>query len=103
MIKRIAGFDVNKLFITLLLIFVALQAGSYLYSEFVDAEPLKLGWAFFIMLIVVTIISLYTLSRRIGSLDGKDIIFIVIMAASIIALFIYLPDLIPQIFSAISP
>ena len=100
---KVGSFDVNKLFITLLIIFVALQAGSYIYSEFVDSTPLKLGWTFFLMLVIVAIISLYTLSKKIGSLDGKDIIFIVIEFAAIVGLFYYLPDIIPQIFSSISP
>jgi len=100
---KVGGLDVNKLFISLLLIFVALQAGSYLYSEFVGGQQLKLGWTFLMMLVVVVIISLYTLSKKIGSLDGKDIIFIVIELVAIIALFYYLPDIIPQMFSLISP
>ncbi len=103
MALKAGGLDVNKLFITLLIIFVALQAGSYIYSEFVDSTPLKLGWTFLLVLVVVAIISLYTLGKRIGSLNTKDIIFIIIEAGAIIGLFYYLPDLIPQIFSSISP
>ena len=103
MVARINGIDVNKYFITLLLIFVALQAGSYIYSQFVNSTPLKLGWAFLLVLVTVAIISLYTLSKQIGNLDGKDMVFIIIEFGVIIGLFMYLPDLLPQIFSAISP
>jgi len=103
MVTRIGGFDVNKWFITLLIIFVALQAGSYVYSEIAGSSPLKLGWAFFLMLIIVAIISLYTLSKKIGSLESKDIIFIILEFASMIALFHYLPKLIPPAFSVFSP
>jgi len=96
-----SSFDITKFFIALALIYVVLQVGSSLYSQFYGGTQLKLGWAFFLLLLVSAITSTFVLGRKIGNLQKQDIIFIILEFIAIIALFYFMPKIVPEIFSAI--
>ena len=95
-------FEPTKMFITFLLIFIAVQVGSVLYADYSGGQPMKLGWVLFLFFIVTILISLFTLGRKLGEvtkLSSGDWIFISIQLALIVLAFYYLPKFIPQIFS----
>lgn len=96
-------FNITTFFIVILLGLVVIQVGSVILSSFMDVEMLSLGWAFILLIAIVSIISIFVTGRRLGQLDKKDIIFIIIQIVAIVVLFIYLPILVPEIFSSIPP
>ncbi len=95
-------FDIQKFFIALLLGFLAVQLISWIASEyFPEVEMLKGGPMLLLFLVIIGIISLFVLGKRLGQLDlKKDLLFILLVFGAIIVAFIFLPDVIPQIFSA---
>ena len=99
--KNRFGFNTTKFFIVLLLSFITIQIISYLLSEIMDYPMLKMGWVLLIFLVVIGIVSLFVLGKRLGQLElKKDGLFILLIFGMIILAFIYLPEIIPQIFSA---
>ena len=96
------GIDATKFFITLLVGFIAIQAGSWILSQYTDIALLKAGWVLFLFLAVAAIVSIFMLGAKLGSLRKEDYVFIVIQFLAIIGLFIFLPNFIPEIFSSYS-
>ena len=94
-------FNMMKFFQALLLGFLAVQLVSWMVSSFFpEIEMLKGGPMLFLFLVVVGIISLFVLGKRLGQLDlKKDLLFILLVFGAIVVLFIFLPDIVPQIFS----
>ena len=92
--------DVKKLFIVLLLSFLALQLLSFVLSEMGYMEMLKGGPMLLLFLVVIFLVTLFSLGRNINQLTlKKDGLFILIIFALIILAFIFLPRYIPSIFS----
>ena len=61
---------------------------------------LKGGPMLLLFLVVIGIVSLLVLGKRLGQLDLKrDLPFIILVFAAVILLFIFLPTIVPQIFS----
>ena len=100
-IKTKLNIDTTKLFIASLLSFAIIQVMLWILSE-LDIIPLiQIGWVFLLAVAIVGIVSLFVLGKKIGTLDLKrDGPFILVIFVSIIALFIWLPNLVPQIFSS---
>lgn len=94
-------FDTTKFFVVLILLFIVMQVGSVLYTNYYGGEPLKLGWAFFLLLFASAIISVFTLGRKLSQLTKYDIFFIVAEFLAIILIIYYLPKYVPQAFSSI--
>ncbi len=94
-------FNTQKFFIALLVAFLAVQLISWIASEyFPEVQILKGGPMLLLFLVVIGIISLFVLGKKLGQLDlKKDFLFILLVFGAIIALFIFLPAIIPQIFS----
>ncbi len=94
-------FNTQKFFIALLVAFLAVQLISWIASEyFPEVQILKGGTMLLLFLVVIGIISLFVLGKQLGQLDlKKDFLFILLVFGAIIALFIFLPAIIPQIFS----
>ncbi len=93
--------NMGKFFQALLLGFLAVQITSWIISSFFpDIEMFKGGPMLLLFLVIIGIISLFVLGRRLGELNMKrDLLFILLVFGAIIVLFIFLPDVIPQIFS----
>lgn len=104
MVRAGGRFDVNKFFVALLLIFVVIQAGVWLLYNYtdIDVPNIKAGWILFLFLAISAITSIFILGKRIGNLDKRDIIFVVVEFLAIVGLFYYLPIYLPQIFSSYS-
>ncbi len=94
-------FNVGKMFQALLLGFLAVQLISWTASEFLEEVPLlKGGPMLLIFLVIIGITSLFVLGRRLGQLDlKKDLLFILLVFGGIVVAFIFLPQVVPQIFS----
>ncbi len=94
-------FNMGKFFQALLLGFLAVQLTSWIISSFLpDIEILKGGPMLLLFLVIIGIISLFVLGRRLGQLTLKrDLLFILLVFGAIITLFIFLPQVVPQIFS----
>jgi len=90
-----------KFFQALLLGFLAVQIISWVASEYLEDVPmLKGGPMLLVFLVIIAITSLFVLGRRLGQLDlKKDLLFILLVFGGIVAAFIYLPQVVPQIFS----
>ena len=97
----LTGIDEKKYFQVVFFSFLAVQILSWAISS-VSATPiLKGGSMIFLFMAVVLIVTLYNIGRDFTSLNlKKDGIFIIFVFVTIIILFIALPKLIPQIFSA---
>jgi len=99
MVKN-TNFDANKIFVVLLLSFVAIQVASYLLSEFSDYQFIKMGWIFLLFFVVIGMVSIFTLGKKLGQLEIKrDGIFVAFIFMIIVLAFMFLPEYIPQIFS----
>ena len=97
------SIDTSKFFITLLVIFIAVQGGIWIASRYIpEVEFLKMGWILFMFLAVSAIVSIFMLGKKLGNLRKEDLIFIVIQFIAIVGLFIFLPKFIPEIFSIYS-
>ena len=100
-LKSNLKINVNKLFQAVLIGFVAVQIVSWVISSFVSDIPLlKGGPLLFLFLIIILFSTLYTLGQNINQLNIKrDGLFVLLVFGAVIALFIFLPNIIPQIFS----
>jgi len=94
-------FNVGKVFQALLLGFLAVQILSWIASEFFeDVSLLRGGPMLLLFLVIIGITSLFVLGRRLGQLDlKKDLLFVLLVFGGIIAAFVFLPRVVPQIFS----
>lgn len=97
----LTGIDEKKYFQVVFFSFLAVQILSWAISSVSSTPILKGGPMVFLFMAVVLIITLYNIGRDFSSLNlKKDGIFIIFVFVSIIILFIILPKLVPQIFSA---
>jgi len=94
-------FNTLKFFQALLFGFLAVQIISWILSEFDIMPIIKGGPMLLLFLVVIGMVSLLVLGKRLGQLSlKKDLLFILLVFAAVILLFIFLPDIVPQIFSA---
>ena len=95
------NFNVTKFFIALLVGFLAVQLVTWIASQyFPEVQILKGGPMILLFLIIIGITSLFVLGRKLGQLDLKrDLLFILLVFVGIVLSFIFLPQVIPEIFS----
>lgn len=97
----LTGIDEKKYFQVVFFSFLAVQILSWAISSVSTTPILKGGPMIFLFMAVILIVTLYNIGRDFSSLSlKKDGIFIIFVFIAIIILFIALPKLIPQIFSA---
>lgn len=95
------GLNGKKYFQVVLIGFLAVQLVSWFISSVSDKPILKGGPMLFLFLIVILLVTLYSLGKNITSLDmKKDGLFILLVFGSVTILFLILPKIIPQIFAA---
>ncbi len=101
MVLKQNRFNMMKFFQALLFGFLAVQVISWIVSSFFpEVEMFKGGPVLLLFLAVIGITSLLVLGRKLGQLDLKrDLLFILLVFGGIVAAFIFLPQVIPQIFS----
>jgi len=102
--KNRTKLDEKKFFQSLVLGFVAVQLISLVISYlFPDMQLIKGGYILFLFLFTILITTTFTLGKKIGELNLKrDGPFILFVFLSVIALFILIPKIVPEIFSSFS-
>lgn len=91
----------GKFLQVVLIAFAVIQGISWLLSELNIFPIIKGGWFLLLMLAVIGLTTLFSLGRNITTLElKKNLLFIILVLGAIGASFIFLPDIIPQIFSA---
>ena len=92
--------NASKFLQVVLIAFAVIQGISWVLAE-LDVFPIiKGGWFLLLMLIVISLTTLFSLGRNITALNlKKDLIFILLVFGGIVAAFIFLPQVVPQIFS----
>jgi len=93
------GFDTKKYFQVILISFLVIQAGSWLLHIIYNFPLLKMGWLLILSLVIILITTLYTLGINFNQLNIKSLIFMGIVFAGVIALMIFIPRFVPEIFS----
>lgn len=85
--------------------FLLIQVFSIITSMIFPSVPIiKLGYAFFLIIIFVAVYSVFALAqRRFEIKNTMEFLVILLAAAALVFLIIQLPKLIPQIFSTIQP
>lgn len=92
--------DTGKMFRAILIGFVFVMLVSWVLSEFDIMPILKGGNMLFLFLVIIFFSTLFTMGKKLGELSLKrDGLFILIVFGAIIAAFLILPSIIPQIFS----
>lgn len=100
LLKKRTKLDEKRFFLALLFGFITIQVVSWILSEYTDFPILKGGPILLFFLVIVGIVSLFVLGKRLGDLDlKKDGIFILFVFISLILLFIFIPKIVPEIFS----
>lgn len=99
-LKIFGGYDGERFFQTVLVGFVALQIISWLISSISDVPILKGGPMLFLFMVVILFITLFSIGKNINTVSlRKEGFFILLVYVTIFIMFIYLPNVIPQIFS----
>lgn len=96
------GWNISNYFIGLVVTVVAVQIISWILSKYSEVEILNLGWAILLLTAITGVVSLFIMGRKIGELQQTDIIFIILEIAGIVAIFNFLPQYVPEIFSVLS-
>ncbi|MFA6074120.1 MAG: hypothetical protein WC758_08435 [Candidatus Woesearchaeota archaeon] len=92
-------FDLKSLFITFIVAIFILQVGSIVVSKIVDVPVLKLGFAILLILLASALSLIVNIIFNIDYLKKETIFIFFIVVGMLVALFIFLPQLYPDIFS----
>lgn len=94
--------DANKFFQVAAISFIVVEALSWLLNQIVPDLPfLKGGWIVFMFMLVILLTTLWNFGSNLYGLKPKDFIFMALVLAVIVVLYIFLPQAIPQLFSSI--
>jgi len=80
--------------------FALLQIGSIAAVQLgLVKEGIKLGFGFFLLGIMAIMVMLYVIVvKKQMTLDNRDIFGIVLIVAIVVAMFVFVPKLVPQMF-----
>lgn len=98
--KILNGYSGEKFFQVVIIGFVALQIVSWLISSTTDIPIIKGGPMLFLFMVVILFVTLFSIGKNIDTLNLREEgLFILLVYVTIFILFIYLPDIVPEIFS----
>ena len=101
MALNFSGINSDKFFQVTIVAFLAIQGISWIISQVSDIPILKGGWFLILTLVIILLTTLYTIGKNFTTLNlKKDGIFMLLVFIAIVLLFIFLPKIIPSIFSA---
>lgn len=100
--KRKLGINTSKFFIILILSFLTIQFLSFVLTEFGYTQMFKGGFMIFLFLISIFLVTLFSIGKNITQLKKQDLLIVISILGLLILAFIYLPRVIPQIFSSSS-
>jgi len=95
-------FSPINYFAAIISTFVVVQGAIWLLSQYTDFQFLKMGWILFLFATSSLIVSIFIVGLKLGELNKEDYIFLGIQFLSVIAIFIFIPRFIPEIFSTYS-
>lgn len=93
--------DTSKFFQVSLIAFAVIEGISFILSQIGVMDFIKAGWIIFIFLLVIILTTLWNFGMNLTSLKIKDLVFMLLVFALIVGLYLLLPILIPQLFSII--
>lgn len=92
--------DVKKFFQIVLVGFLAVQIVSWIISSISDIPIIKGGPMLFLFLIVILIVTLFSIGRDLKTFEMKrDGLLLLLVFGAVILLFLVLPSIVPEIFS----
>src|SRR3990167_7751248 len=82
-------------------LFVLVYGISYLLNQIFGTRVISVGTPFrFLILAMALVISFYLVIKRQGVLERKDIFLILLLGGGLVTLFIYLPQIFPEVFKS---
>lgn len=94
--------DPKKMFYILVIAFVAVELISWVLSQFDFGIPLLKGGFIIILLgLAILLTTLFTFGISIMQVRAKEIVLMVLTLAILVLLYVFLPQIVPQLFSAI--
>lgn len=93
----------SDLILNVVVVLITIQAGSYVLSSLFSIPVLSLGRAILLVISFSAFALAITGSLQIGRTNKNDLIMLVAIVGLIIAIFKYLPEQFPEIFSIIKP
>lgn len=95
--------ETNKFFQVSLISLIIIVGISWLVNQFFPGTlpSIKAGWLIFLFGIIILLVTIWQLGTNLTSLKIKDFIFMILILALLVALYLILPVVIPQIFSII--
>lgn len=92
--------DVKKFFQIVIVGFLAVQLVSWAVSYVSDIPIIKGGSMLFLFLIVILIVTLFSIGKDLKSFDIKrDGLLLFLVFGAVLLLFVTLPSIVPEIFS----
>lgn len=93
---------VGNLFIVIGAGIILFQIGAKLSTILFKTQDIRLGWVFLLIIgFFAIVIPFMAFVRKGGSLDKEDYIAIIFLEVILIALLIYLKQIVPEIFSSL--
>ena len=93
--------DPKKMFYIVVIAFVVVEALSFLASKLGLMDFIKGGFILVLMGIVILLSVLFTFGINIMQVKAKEIILMILVLAILVLLYIFLPTIVPQIFSTV--
>jgi hypothetical protein len=94
--KMAISIDTDKFFRVLIISFLAIEIVSWFLSKVAGTPMLRGGWVLILFALITFLISLYNLGQNI---NGKNIIFAILVFIVVLLMFFLLPKFMPQLFS----
>lgn len=92
----------EKIFQVSLISLLVITAISWILNKFSpDIQFLKTGWIFLLFGIVILLVTLFNLGMEITSIKVRDVIFMFLVLAILVLVYLLLPQIIPNLFSIV--
>lgn len=92
--------NVGNIFIVIGAGLILFQIGAKLSTILFKTQDIRLGWVFLLIIgFFAIVIPFMAFVRRGGSLDKEDYIAIIFLEVVLVALLIYLKQIVPEVFS----
>lgn|SRR3990167_573023 len=95
------ALTVGNIFFIIVILLVLVFILSFLSKQLFGTKVIAVGVPFKVLIVGTgLVLSFYIVTRRQGGLDRSDVFAIALLSVSLLALFIYLPKLLPEIFTS---
>lgn len=94
--------NVGNIFIVIGAGLILFQIGAKLSTALFKTQDLRLGWVFLLIIgFFAIVIPFMAFVRRGGTLDKEDYIAIIFLEVVLVALLVYLKQIVPEVFSSL--